>query len=109
MTDDYSSAEIVRVLKAIQAEVTETRREMSTNHAAVLRQIEDQRAQAALLYVRQDVYERDRKLDAATGAALAEKVHSVTSLKDWAFRLVVGTIVLALMGLVLYTGGSVPQ
>lgn len=107
--EDYSTAEIVRLLKASQAELAEMRRDIAANHAALLKQMHDQRAEIAREYVRQDVYERDRLLDEQAGTTLAEKVAALTSLKDWVIRIVLTTVILAVLGLVVYSGAAVPS
>lgn len=60
-------------------------------------------------YVRQDVYERDRELDELAGRNLSEKVHALTSIRDWAIKLIVGAVILALLGLVLVSNGGAPS
>lgn len=58
-------------------------------------------------YVRKDVYNAHRERDAKAGENLASKVDALVALRDWALKLVVGAIILALLGLVITsnTGG----
>lgn len=107
--DDYTNAEIVRTLRAIREEVSASRQEAAANHTTVLGMLAAQRDEMTREYVKRETYEAQRETDRITGAAMATQVQSLVSLKDWVFRLVVGAVILALLGLVLVTNGGAPS
>ena len=63
------------------------------------RTIENLRKEMASTYVRQDVYERDL-------ANIREDVKQHGDWLTWAQRIVIGAVLLALLGLVVYQGGA---
>jgi tetrahydromethanopterin S-methyltransferase subunit B len=63
------------------------------------RTIENLRKEMASTYVRQDVYERDL-------ANIREDVKQHSDWLTWAQRIVIGAVLLALLGLVVYQGGA---
>lgn len=93
MTDDFSKAEFERLTTAVDR-LTET--------------IVNLERRMAETYVRQDVYERERQLDAAAGESLANQVSSLVSLKDWAIKLVLGAVILGLVALLFASNGGPP-
>lgn len=64
------------------------------------------RNEIAQTYVRKDVWLEARKNDADAGLALTEKVNSLVSLRDWAVKIVVGVVLVALLGLVIVSNGG---
>lgn len=56
-----------------------------------------------------DVFLTARQADVEASVTLTEKVNRVSSVIDWAGKLIIGSVILALLGLVLYSnGGGVP-
>ena len=95
--DELTSREVIRYLDENTAATRELR-------AA----IDALRTEIAQTYVRKDVWLEARKNDAEAGLALAEKVNSLVSLRDWALKIVVGAVIVALLGLVLVSKGQLP-
>lgn len=71
--------------------------------------VDDLRSEIASTYVRKDVWLEARKNDADAGLALQHQVNTLVSLRDWAVKIVVGAVIVALLGLVLYTNGGPVQ
>lgn len=70
--------------------------------------IDQLRGEIASTYVRKDVYEADRRADSEAGRDLNDRVNSLVSLRDWALKIVVGAVLLALLGLVLVSNNGGP-
>lgn len=66
------------------------------------------RGEIAQTYVRKDVWLEARKNDADAGLVLSEQVRSLVSLRDWTVKIIVGTVLLALLGLVIASNGGGP-
>lgn len=60
----------------------------------------------AATYVRKDVYLSDQRVHDTTHARHDEELDSLLGFKEWAIRLVIGAVILALLGLVLVQGGG---
>lgn len=78
---------------------------LSDTVAKLTRTLEGLQVMMAATYVRQDVYERDQKLHEQVHEAQDEALEDINSLKDWAIRLIVGAVMLALLGTILVQGG----
>lgn len=62
------------------------------------RTLEDLPQRVADIYVRKDVYQAEQK-------AQDREIDGLNSIKDWAIRIVLGAVLLALLGLVLTQTG----
>lgn len=97
MADDLTQRELLRYLRE------------SIDATRELRGAVDQlRTEISQTYVRKDVYEADRRADAEAGSKLSGEVNALIRLRDWALKLVVGAVILALLGLVLVNNGGPP-
>lgn len=70
--------------------------------------IDQLRNEISQTYVRKDVWLEARKSDAEAGLALSEQVRALISLRDWTVKIIVGTVLLALLGLVIASNGGGP-
>lgn len=89
--DDYTQREIGRLTAAVE-KLTDT-----------IVRLEHRMAET---YVRKDVYLEARKNDAEATLALSKELQSLVSLRDWVIKIVVGVVLTALLGLVVYSKGG---
>lgn len=67
--------------------------------------IEELPERVAAIYVRQDLYDKDQRLHDKTHQELETELKGLTSARDWAIKIIVGAVLVALLGLVLSQGG----
>lgn len=65
------------------------------------RTIKELQVMMSATYVRIDNYERDQRAHDATHQSIRDEVDGLVGWKDWALRIVVGAVMLALLGLVV--------
>jgi hypothetical protein len=86
-TDDEPSRRDFEHLSHSVAELSQTIKEFNT--------------MLELNYVRKDVYARDQDAHKVVHADQAKDIADLTDWKDWALRIIVGAVMLALLGLVI--------
>lgn len=88
-----------------------TRRELDRLTAAVealnatITRFEERMAET---YVRKDVYLEARKADGEASLAMQEDIKKVSSVIDWAVKIVVGAVIVGLVGLLIASNGGTP-
>jgi hypothetical protein len=102
---DFTPREIGRLIESVdKLNDTISRLELRLNDT--IDRLEDRIARD---YVTKEVFATARRADEAASITLTEKVNRVSSVIDWAGKLIIGAVILALLGLVLYSnGGAVP-
>lgn len=87
MTDDTPSRRDFEHLSRSVSELSQTIKELQ--------------AMMTVTYVRQDVYARDMNAHDHTHREQQNDIDSLVGWRDWALRIVVGAVMLALLGLVV--------
>jgi CHASE3 domain sensor protein len=102
---EFTHREIERLILSVdKLDETMGRLDLRLNEA-----IDHLEERVAKTYVTKEVFLTVRQADAEASATLTEKVNRVSSAIDWAGKLIIGAVILALLGLVLYSnGGAVP-
>ncbi len=89
-------------------ELITTNRESAEATRELRRSIDDLRSEFNETFVRKEVWLEARKNDADAGLVLSEQVKGLVSLRDWAIKIVVGAVLIALLGLVIVSNGGAP-
>lgn len=103
--EEFTHREIQRLIESVD-KLNDTIGRLELRLNDTIDRLEDRIARD---YVTKEVFLATRQADAEAGMTLTQKVDRVSSVIDWAGKLVIGAVILALLGLVLYSnGGSVP-
>jgi hypothetical protein len=103
--EEFSHREIARLIQSVD-KLNDTIGRLELRLNETIDRLEDRIARD---YVTKDVFKEARRSDQEAALVLTAKVDRVSSVIDWAGKLIIGAVILALLGLVLVSNGAVPR